>query len=80
MTWWAQRGEVVLSGGEREVFREAILEILDSIIASLDDADSQIYGGASVFNAMNRTQQAASIEAVTTALFHKTDECFPLTA
>jgi len=80
MTCDAQRGRTVLSGEEGQIFREAILKGIDDILDTTSDGDSEIYGGASVFNAMSRTQQAASIEAVTNALFHETEECFPLTA
>ena len=80
MTWWAQRGEVVLSGEERQIFRDAIFELLDKIVDSQTDDESVVYGGASLFNAMTQTQQAASVEAVSSALFHKSPEYFPLTA
>jgi hypothetical protein len=79
MTWHAQDGDLVLQGDEANLFRDAILYFCDVISAADDDADS-VYGGASVFDQMTRTQQLASIELVTKYLFHETGDCLELSA
>ena len=79
MTWHAQEGDLVLRGDEANLFREAILFFCD-IISSVDDDTDSVYGGASVFNQMTRTQQLASLELVTKYLFHETEDCLDLSA
>jgi hypothetical protein len=79
MTWHAQDGDLVLQGDEAELFRDAIHYICDEISDEYVD-DPGVYGGASVFNQMTRTQQLASIELVAKYLFHETEECLELSA
>ena len=79
MTWHAQDGQIVLSGKEADIFREAILYMCDMVSNESTDEGST-FGGATVFDRMTRTQQLASLEIVSRYLFHATDECLPLTA
>ena len=79
MTWHAQGGQIVLSGKEPDIFREAILFMCD-MVSHESTHEGSTFGGATAFDRMTRTQQLASLEIVSRYLFHATDECLPLTA
>jgi len=79
MTWHAEEGEITLQGMEATVFKDAILDMCDTICCE-DNDEECIFGGAKFFDQMTRTQQLASLEKVSHYLFHTTDECLELTA
>jgi len=79
MTWHAQAGQLVLSGAEARLFREAVLLMSDDI-ASVDSDEESFFDGASLFDRLTRSQQLASLEVVAHHLFHETPACLPLTA
>lgn len=80
MTWHAPRGSTVLSGSEAKLIAETIDGIIADIQIDGGDEDSKLYCGPALFNRMTITQQAASLELVTNALFKETIEPLPLVA
>ncbi len=80
MTWHAQRGSTVLSGAEATLFALAIEEVCEDLRFADVAEGCQLYYGPRLFNQMTATQQAASVELVTKALFEDTKQPFPLLA
>lgn len=80
MTWDAQRGPTVLQGEESQIFAEAIAEICNSILLVEDGYNGCFDFAPVLFSRMSTTQQAASLELVTKALFVESETPLELVA